>query len=74
MNTVRLLENRDHTRAEQIERFDAELQRRLAALDRSENISAAESRRRLAALSREHRKLTAHGARDVPTLLSEHNR
>jgi antitoxin ParD1/3/4 len=56
---LRLLEEQDSTRAEQIERFNAELQRRLASLDRGEHISVVESKRRLAALSRQRRKLSA---------------
>jgi antitoxin ParD1/3/4 len=56
---LRLLEGQETTRAAQIELFNAELERRLAALDRGEHISAAESKRRIAARSRERRKLSA---------------
>lgn len=56
---LRLLEEHDTTRAEQLERFNAELGRRLAALDRGERISEAELRSRMAAKSRERRKLSA---------------
>jgi antitoxin ParD1/3/4 len=56
---LRLLEEQDSTRAAQIDRFNAELERRLASLDRGEHISAAESKRRIAARSRERRKLSA---------------
>lgn len=56
---LRLLEQHETSRAEQLERFNAELERRLASLDRGERITEDESRRRIAALSREHRKRTA---------------
>ena len=56
---LRLLEDHETSRAEQLERFNAELERRIAALDRGERITESESRRRIAALSKEHRKLTA---------------
>ena len=56
---LRLLEEYETTRAEQLERFNAELGRRLAALDRGERISEAELRSRMAAKSRERRKLSA---------------
>jgi antitoxin ParD1/3/4 len=56
---LRLLEEQETTRAAQIEHFNAELERRLAALDRGEHISAAESKRRIAARSRERKKLSA---------------
>lgn len=56
---LRLLEEHETTRAEQLERFNAELDRRIAALDRGERITEEESRRRIAALSRQRRRLSA---------------
>ena len=56
---LRLLEQHETSRAEQLDQFNAELDRRLAALDRGEYITEKESRRRIAALSEKRRKLTA---------------
>jgi antitoxin ParD1/3/4 len=56
---LRLLEQHETSREEQLQRFNAELDRRIASLDRGEYITEEESRRRIAALSRDRRKRTA---------------
>ncbi len=53
---LRLLEEHDQARAAQLADFNAELGRRMAALDRGETIHPAEARARLQAKSKERRK------------------
>ena len=56
---LRLLEEHETTRAEQLERFNAELERRIASLDRGEHVTEEELRSRIAARAQQRRKLTA---------------
>jgi antitoxin ParD1/3/4 len=56
---LRLLEEHDSTRAAQLQEFNAELGRRLAALDRGEVGDAAEARSRLQRKSKQRRKRRA---------------
>lgn len=56
---LRLLEEHEQTRAEQIAAFNRELDRRIAALNRGEKISGEESRRLLLQHTAERRKLSA---------------
>jgi antitoxin ParD1/3/4 len=53
---LRLLEEHDSARAAQLTEFNAELGRRLAALDRGETIYPAEARARLRRKSEQRRK------------------
>lgn len=53
---LRLLEQHDQARAAQLAEFNGELGRRLAALDRGENIRPAEARARLQRKSEQRRK------------------
>jgi len=55
---LRLLEERDQARASQLTEFNRELGRRLASLDRGENIDPVESRARLRQKSQKRRKRT----------------
>jgi antitoxin ParD1/3/4 len=52
---LRLLEEHDSARAAQLEEFNAELGRRLAALDRGEVVDPAETRARLQHKSKQRR-------------------
>jgi antitoxin ParD1/3/4 len=56
---LRLLEEHDQARTTQLSEFNAELGRRLAALDRGETVDPAEARRRLQRKSAERRKSRA---------------
>jgi antitoxin ParD1/3/4 len=56
---LRLLEEHDSTRAAQLQEFNAELGRRLAALDRGEVGDPAEARSRLQRKSKQRRKRRA---------------
>jgi antitoxin ParD1/3/4 len=56
---LRLLEQQDKTRSEQIVAFNHELRRRIGSLDRGEKVEAGDARDRLAARSRSRRKLSA---------------
>ena len=54
---LRLLEEHDQGRANQLVEFNREMGRRLASLDRGEKVLPAESRARLRRKSQERRKL-----------------
>lgn len=56
---LRLLEEHEISRTERLQRFNAELERRLAELDRGEHITEDELRGRIAAKARRLRKLSA---------------
>ena len=56
---LRLLEEHDSARAAQLEQFNAELGRRLAALDRGETVAPAKARARLQRKSDQRRKSRA---------------
>lgn len=56
---LRLLEEHERSRAEQIAEFNRELKRRLDALDRGEYVTAEESLRRIQQKSAERRKRIA---------------
>jgi len=53
---LRLLEEHDSARAAQLDEFNAELGRRLAALDRGEAVAPPEARARLRRKSEQRRK------------------
>lgn len=53
---LRLMEERDAIRSSQLAGFNAELERRLASLDRGEFISPSESRAKIARKSEQRRK------------------
>ena len=53
---LRLLEEHDQARANQLAEFNRELGRRLASLDRGEKVDPAESRAKLQRKSQERRK------------------
>jgi antitoxin ParD1/3/4 len=56
---LRLLENHEQAHAAQIAEFNQELERRLASLDRGENVAPAQVRNRLKIKSEERRKRRA---------------
>jgi antitoxin ParD1/3/4 len=56
---LRLLEEHDSSRTAQLAEFNAELGRRLAALDRGETVDPAEARARLRRKSEQHRNARA---------------
>jgi antitoxin ParD1/3/4 len=56
---LRLLEEHDRSRAEQIASFNKELSHRLASLDRGECVDPAAARSRIQAKSRSRRRMTA---------------
>ena len=56
---LRLLEEHDSARAAQLAEFNEELSRRLASLERGENVDPAEARVRLQRKSAERRKQQA---------------
>ncbi|MFP5206053.1 MAG: type II toxin-antitoxin system ParD family antitoxin [Acidobacteriota bacterium] len=56
---LRLLENHEKSRAQQLEEFNRELQRRIDSADRGEFVTPEESLRRIREKSAQRRKLTA---------------
>jgi antitoxin ParD1/3/4 len=56
---LRLLEEHDRARTEQIAAFNHELDARLASLDRGEHVKAEGARQRFEQKSRERRRLSA---------------
>ena len=56
---LRLLEEHEQARATQLDEFNRELGRRLAALDRGEHVDSGEARARLQRKSEERRKKRA---------------
>jgi antitoxin ParD1/3/4 len=56
---LRLLEQHDHSRSAQMSGFNAELQSRIASLDRGERIDPSAARQRIEAKSRAGRKIRA---------------
>jgi len=54
---LRLLEEHEKSRVEQLAEFNRELQRRIDSLDRGERVTAEESREHLRQKSQERRKL-----------------
>ena len=55
---LRLLENHEKSRAQQLEEFNRELQRRIDSADRGEFVTPEESLRRIREKSAQRRKLT----------------
>ena len=56
---LRLMEESERTREEEVREFNEELGRRLASLDRGEYVSAQELKSHMEQRSREHRMRTA---------------
>ena len=56
---LRLLEEHEHTREEQIAAFNKEMQARLEALDRGEYVTAEQAREHIRLRSQERRRINA---------------